>query len=68
MLDVVHPEGQEFAEPPRDEPGQADAIAPVGRGAQKIIQVLPDDRIEHAGLGVAGLESALRMAHAPAQR
>ena len=68
MLDVVHPEGQEFAELPRDELGQADAIGPVGRGAQKIIQVFPDDGIEHAGLGVAGLEGALRMAHAPAQR
>ena len=61
-----HPTGQELAKLPRDELGQAGPVGPVSGGAQEIIQVLPDDPVEHARLRVTGLIALARTAHAPA--
>ncbi|MDP2703403.1 MAG: hypothetical protein Q8P98_15170 [Candidatus Rokubacteria bacterium] len=61
-----HPTGQELAKLPRDELGQAGAVGPVGGGAQEVIQVFPDDPVEHARFRVAGLIALACTAHAPA--
>jgi hypothetical protein len=49
-----HPAGQELAKLPRDELGQAGSVGPVGGSAHEVIQVIPDDPVEHARFRVAG--------------
>ena len=61
-----HPAGQELTKLPRDELGQAGPVGPVGGGAQEVIQVIPDDPVEHARLRVARLVASAGTAHAPA--
>ncbi len=50
-----HPVGQELAKLSRDELGQAGPVGPVGSGAQELIQVIPDDPVEHARFRVSRL-------------
>jgi hypothetical protein len=61
-----HPAGQELAKLPRDELGQAGPVGPVGSGAHEVIDVIPDDPVEHARIRVTGLIALARRAHAPA--
>ena len=60
-----HPAGQELAELPRDELGQPGAIGTIRRGAQKLVQVLTDDGVEHARLGMAGSVHCMIAGHRP---
>ena len=59
-----HPARQEVTKLPRDEFGQAGPVGPVG-GAQEVIQVIPDDPVEHARFRVTRLVASLGTAHTP---
>jgi hypothetical protein len=50
-----HATGEELSELPLDEARQPDAVRPLGRGAQEVLQVVADDAVENAVLRGAGL-------------
>ena len=60
-----HPAGQELAKLPCDELGQTGAVSPIGRGEKKIVQVLADDDVEHARLGMPGPVHRMIAGHGP---
>lgn len=57
--------GQELAELPLDEPGQAVPAAMRCRLAEEGIEMLPDHAVEHRMLGVTGPIRLLGLRHAP---
>ena len=57
--------GQELAELPLHEPGEAGGVTAVGRFAKKGVQVGADDGVEDAALWVAWAVGGPREGHGP---